>query len=164
MESKAKLFGHPVHPMLVVLPLGLFVMAVVSDISYMSTQNSAFAIVSYWDIAGGIVGGLLAAVFGLVDFLAIPSGTRAKAIGMYHGLVNVIVIALFGVSWLMRASVDDHLPSLMASVLIFAGLLLGAVSGWLGGELVDRLGVGVDEGANLNAPSSLRGPVRARPR
>jgi uncharacterized membrane protein len=164
MESKAKLFGHPIHPMLVVLPLGLFIMAVVSDIGYMSTQNSAFAVVSYWDIAGGIIGGLLAAVFGLVDFLAIPSGTRAKTIGMYHGLVNVIVIALFGVSWLMRATVEDHLPSLMASVLIFAGVLLGAVSGWLGGELVDRLGVGVDEGANLNAPSSLRGPVRARTR
>jgi uncharacterized membrane protein len=164
MESKAKLFGHPIHPMLVVLPLGLFIMAVVSDIGYMSTQNSAFAVVSYWDIAGGLIGGLLAAVFGLIDFLAIPSGTRAKTIGLYHGLINLIVVALFGVSWLMRASVEDHLPSLMASVLIFAGVLLGAVSGWLGGELVDRLGVGVDEGANLNAPSSLRGPIRARTR
>ena len=157
MESKAKLFGHPIHPMLIVLPLGLFIMAVVTDIGYMSTQSGTFALVSYWNIAGGLIGGLLAAVFGLVDFLAIPSGTRAKAIGLYHGLLNVIVVALFGVSWLMRASVEGHLPSLMASVLIFAGLLIGAVSGWLGGELVDRLGVGVDEGANLNAPSSLRG-------
>ena len=62
----------------------------------------------------------------------------------------------------MRASADGHLPSLMASVLIFLGLLIGSVSGWLGGELVDRLGVGVDEGANLNAPNSLHGPARGQ--
>jgi uncharacterized membrane protein len=139
-------------------------MAVISDIGYMSTNNASLGTVSYWNIAVGLLGGLLAAVFGLVDFLAIPSGTRAKTIGMLHGLVNLLVIVLFGVSFLMRASADDHLPSLMASVLIFGGLLLGAVAGWLGGELVDRLGVGVDEGANLNAPSSLHGPVRARSR
>ena len=102
MESRAKLFGHPIHPMLVVLPLGLFVMAVISDIGYLWTGDSSFAIVSYWNIAVGILGGLLAAVFGTIDVLAIPSGTRAKAIGMYHGLLNVLLIVLFGVSWLMR--------------------------------------------------------------
>jgi len=164
MESRAKLFGHPIHPMLIVLPLGLFIMAVISDIGYMSTHSAALAAVSYWNIGVGILGGLLAAVFGLIDFLAIPSGTRAKTIGMFHGLINVLVIALFGFSWFMRASAEGHLPSTMASALIFGGVLFGAVAGWLGGELVDRLGVGVDEGANLNAPSSLHGPVRARPR
>ncbi len=157
MESKAKLFGHPIHPMLIVLPLGLFIMAVVSDIGYMSTHNSAFALVSYWDIAGGIVGGLLAAVFGTIDWWAIPSGTRAKAIGLYHGIGNVVVVLMFAISWWMRSTVEGYLPATSASVLIFAGLLLGCVTGWLGGELVDRLGVGVDEGANLDAPSSLSG-------
>src|ERR1051325_10901796 len=102
MESRAKLFGHPIHPMLIVLPLGLFIMAAVSDISYMSSRNGTFAMVSYWDIAVGIIGGLLAAVFGLIDFLAIPTGTRARTIGLFHGLVNLIVIVLFGISWLMR--------------------------------------------------------------
>lgn len=164
MESRAKLFGHPIHPMLIVLPLGLFVMAAVSDIGYMSTHSAGLATVSYWDIAGGILGGLLAAVFGTIDWWAIPSGTRAKAIGLYHGVGNVIVVLFFAVSWWMRYNAPDNLPTTTASVLVFAGVALGAVTGWLGGELVDRLGVGVDEGANLDAPSSLSGPVRARTR
>ena len=163
MESKTKLLGHPIHPMLIVLPLGLFIMAVISDIGFMSTGSRGLAFVSYWDIVGGIIGGLIAAVFGSVDWWAIPSGTRAKTIGLYHGVGNVIVVALFAASWWMRVAVEGHVPSTTASALIFAGVALGAVTGWLGGELVDRLGVGVDEGAHLNAPSSLSGrAVRGR--
>jgi uncharacterized membrane protein len=161
MESRAKLFGHPVHPMLIVFPLGLFVMAVLGDIAYMTTGHQAFAAVSYWNIAGGIVGGLVAAVFGLIDWLAIPPKTRAKSIGLYHGVANVIVVTLFAVSWLTRRPVEAHVPSLAASTLGFVAIALGAVAGWLGGELVDRLGVGVDDGAHLDAPSSLSGaPAR----
>jgi uncharacterized membrane protein len=164
MESKAKLFGHPIHPMLIVLPLGLFIMAVISDIGFISTHAAGLAAVSYWDIAGGVLGGLLAATFGAIDWWAIPSGTRAKTIGLYHGVGNVIVVALFAISWWMRYSAEGHVPTTAASALIIAGVLLGAVTGWLGGELVDRLGVGVDEGAHLDAPNSLRGPVRVRTR
>jgi uncharacterized membrane protein len=165
MESKAKLFGHPIHPMLIVFPLGLFIMAVLADIAYMITDHAAFAVVSYWDIAGGIVGGLLAAVFGFIDWLAIPAKTRAKSIGLWHGVGNVVVVALFAVSWLTRRPVEGHLPTLAASVLGIVAIVLGAVTGWLGGELVDRLGVGVDDGAHLDAPSSLSGePVRPRTR
>ena len=165
MESKAKLFGHPIHPMLIVFPLGLFIMAVLADIAYMVTNHIAFAAVAYWNIAGGIVGGLLAAVFGFIDWLAIPGKTRAKSIGLYHGVGNVVVVALFAVSWLTRRQIDGHLPSLAASVLGIVGIALGAVTGWLGGELVDRLGVGVDDGAHLDAPSSLSGePARPRAR
>jgi uncharacterized membrane protein len=162
MESKAKLFGHPIHPMLIVLPLGLFLMAVFSDIAYLATGNPTFAIVSYWDIGAGIVGGLLAAIFGFIDWWAIPAGTRAKSIGLYHGIGNVIVVVLFLISCLMRYGVEGYIPSTMASVLIFAGIVLGAVTGWLGGELVDRLGVGIDDGAHLDAPSSMSGrPARS---
>lgn len=164
MESRAKLFGHPIHPMLIVFPLGLFIMSVLSDIAYMITNHAAFAAVSYWDIAGGIVGGLLAAVFGLIDWLAIPSGTRARSIGLYHGVGNVVVVVLFAVSWLTRREVEGHLPTLAASVLAIVAVLLGAVTGWLGGELVDRLAVGVDDGAHLDAPSSLSGEPAKRVR
>ena len=165
MESKAKLFGHPIHPMLIVFPLGLFIMAVLADIAYMVTDHIAFAAVAYWNIAGGVVGGLLAAVFGFIDWLAIPAKTRAKSVGLYHGLGNVVVVALFAVSWLTRRQIDGHVPSLAASVLGIVGIALGAVTGWLGGELVDRLGVGVDDGAHLDAPSSLSGePARPRTR
>ena len=163
MESKAKLFGHPIHPMLIVLPLGLFLMAVASDIGYLTTGREALAIVAYWDILAGVVGGLLAAVFGLIDWLAIPSGTRAKSIGLYHGVGNVVVVVLFAASWMLRRPAVGHAPSTLATVLIVGGIVLGAVTGWMGGELVDRLGVGVDEGAHLDAPSSLSGqPARAR--
>jgi uncharacterized membrane protein len=168
VESRAKLFGHPVHPMLIVLPLGLFIMAVVTDLAFFVTGNGTFAAVSYWNIVGGILGGLAAAIFGFIDWLAIPSGTRAKAIGLYHGAGNVVVVALFAVSASMRYSVGGYYPSLTAMLLAAAALILGAVTAWLGGELVDRLGVGVDDGAHVNAPSSLRdrstqgrGPVGA---
>src|SRR5215207_812314 len=99
MESRAKLLGHPVHPMLIVLPLGLFIAAVVFDALYLWRGTPAFAAVSYWNIAGGVVGGLLAAVFGLIDWLAIPANTRAKRIGLFHGVANVVVVVLFSVAW-----------------------------------------------------------------
>jgi uncharacterized membrane protein len=163
MESRAKLLGHPIHPMLVVLPLGLFIAAVVFDALYLWRANPTFAAVGYWNIAAGIVGGLIAAVFGLVDWLAIPSGTRAKRIGLLHGAANVIVITAFALGWWMRSAAPDVAPSLNVFLIEAAALVLGGVAGWLGGELVDRLGVGVDDGAHLDAPSSLSGrPVRLR--
>src|SRR5438067_2125473 len=157
MESKIKIAGHPAHPILIVLPLGLFISAVVFDIVYLVTDNKAFAPVSFWNIAAGVIGGLLAAVFGLVDWLAVPGGTRAKQVGIWHGLGNVVVVLLFAGSWLVRLNEPGNVPNTVALALSFVGVLLGAVMGWLGGELVDRLGVGVDTGANLNAPNSLSG-------
>src|ERR687884_663544 len=102
MESKVKLFGHPIHPMLIVLPLGLLAAALVFDILYLITGNGALATVAFWNILAGIIGGLLAAVFGLIDWLAIPGGTRAKQVGLLHGVGNVVVVGLFAVSWLLR--------------------------------------------------------------
>jgi uncharacterized membrane protein len=79
MESRAKLLGHPIHPMLIVLPLGLFIGAVVFDALYLWRGTPIFATAAYWNIAAGVVGGLLAAVFGLIDWFAIPTGTRGEA-------------------------------------------------------------------------------------
>lgn len=161
MESRAKLFGHAAHPMLVVFPLGLFIFALICDIAYLVTREPSFATVAYWDITGGIIGGLLAAVFGLVDWLAIPRGTRAKTIGMWHGLGNVVLVGLFFVTWALRTNSPGFEPSTLAIALSCIAVALGGVTSWLGGELVDRLGVGVDEGAHLDAPSSLSGrPAR----
>jgi uncharacterized membrane protein len=161
MESKVKLLGHPVHPILVVLPLGLFIAAVVFDALYLWGGSSTFAAVAFWNIAGGIIGGLLAAIFGLIDWLAIPAGTRAKRIGLLHGGSNVVVVSAFALVWLMRSGAADPVPTTGVFLLEVGALMLGAVAGWLGGELVDRLGVGIDDGAHLDAPSSLSGrPAR----
>ncbi|UBU16321.1 DUF2231 domain-containing protein [Nonomuraea gerenzanensis] len=92
-----------------------------------------------------------------------PGGRRAKRVGALHGIGNVLVLVLvlFAGSWLLRTG-TDWVPTVPALVLSFAGVLVGGVAGWLGGELVDRLGVGVDEGANVNAPSSLSGGPATR--
>ena len=163
MESRAKLLGHPIHPMLVVLPLGLFIGAVVFDAVYLWRGSPTFATAAYWNIAAGIVGGLLAAVFGLIDWLAIPAGTRAKRIGLLHGASNVVVVGMFALAWLARGNTPGTAPTATLFLLEAAALALGSVAGWLGGELVDRLAVGVDDGAHLDAPSSLSGrPARQR--
>jgi uncharacterized membrane protein len=163
MESRAKLLGHPIHPMLIVLPLGLFISAVAFDALYLWGVAPTFATVAYWNIAAGVVGGLLAAVFGLIDWFAIPAGTRAKRIGLLHGGSNIVVVVIFALVWLMRGDTGNAIPTTNLFLLEVAGLALGSIAGWLGGELVDRLGVGVDDGAHLDAPSSLSGrPARQR--
>ena len=155
MESKTKLFGHPVHPMLVVFPLGLLATAVIFDIIYMSTGNPAFPTASFYMIAAGIIGGLIAALFGFIDWLALPANSRAKSIGGWHGIGNVVIVALFAVSWFLRRDNLNFAPDGLASLLSFAAVALALITAWIGGELVYRLGVAVDPGANVNAPSSL---------
>src|SRR5579884_3814677 len=102
MESHAKILGHPAHPMLVVFPLGLLAASLGFDAGFLATGNPEFAIVSFWAIAAGILGGLLAAVFGAIDWWAIPRQTRAKAIGAWHGVANLIVVLLFIANWFLR--------------------------------------------------------------
>ena len=154
METRAKLLGHPIHQMLIVFPLGLLATSFIFDIVYLATRNGRFADVSFWMIAAGIIGGLVAAVFGLIDWLSIPKGTRAKRIGALHGIGNVIVTGLFVVSWLVRYDAPRS-PEAIAVVLSGIAVALALVTGWLGGELVDRLAIGVYDGAHADAPSSL---------
>src|SRR5918997_5719252 len=159
MESKAKALGHPIHQMLIPFPFGLLSTAVIFDVIYLVWGNPTMVTVSYWMIIAGIIGGLIAAPFGLIDWLAIPQGTRAKSVGLLHGLGNVVVLVLFVGSWYLRynnaEAVTPYLPTTAALALSFVGFALAGATGWLGGELVDRLSVGVDDGANLDAVSSL---------
>jgi uncharacterized membrane protein len=154
MESKTKLFGHPIHPMLIVFPIGLLATAVIFDIIHLVTDNTVLAVVSFYMIAAGVAGGLLAAIFGFIDWLALPS-SRAKSIGLWHGIGNVVITGLFAISWILRGGNDNFVPDTLALLLSFAGIGLALVTAWIGGELVYRLGVGVDPGANVNAPNSL---------
>lgn len=155
MKAKARLLGHPIHQMLIVFPLGLLGTSLFFDIAHLVSGNPQWALISYWLIVVGIIAALVAAVFGLIDWTAIPSGTRAKKIGALHGGGNVLVVLLFIGSCLMRRDAPGS-PETAAIVLSALAVMLALVTGWLGGELVNRLGVGVDEGANVNAPSSLK--------
>jgi uncharacterized membrane protein len=162
MESRVKLFGHPIHPMLIPFPIGLLATAVLFNVIYYFKDVSAFSWAAFYMIAAGIIAALIAAVFGIVDFLNIPSGTRAKSIAQLHGGGNVTVVVLFAIAWLLRLPHPEDSQTL-AFILELIGVGLLGFTGWLGGELVDRLGVGVDQGANLNAPSSLSGMPAAGP-
>ena len=160
MEGSAKAAGHPIHQQLVVFPLGLLATAVVFDVLRLITDNDDFAIASYYMIAAGIIAGLLAAVFGAIDFAAIPGGTRAKRVGAMHGGGNVVVVVLFAVSWFLRGDEPGYAPTTLAFLVALVAALIATVTGWLGGELVDRLGVGVDPDAGLDAPSSFETGIK----
>jgi uncharacterized membrane protein len=164
MESKFKVFGHGAHPILIVFPLGLLATSVIFDVIYFATGNGQFSVVSYWMIIAGIIGGLVAAVPGFVDWLAIPKGTRAKRVGLLHAVGNDIVLLLFAISWWMRRdNPPEYRPDTIAFLLSAIAFLLSMATGWLGGELVERLGMGVHDGAHLDAPNSLSGrPARER--
>ena len=151
-----KFLGHPIHQALIAFPIGLLGGAVFFDVIAIVISSPNLLQASYYMIAAGVISGLVAAPFGLLDWLSIRPGTRARFIGAVHGLGNVVVLALFAGSWLLRRP-DVLGPSAAAFGLSTVGLLFALVTGWLGGELVDRLGVGVDEGANVDAPSSLSG-------
>src|SRR5689334_7727389 len=121
MESRAKLFGHPIHQMLIVFPLGLLAMGLLFDIIALFKDNgSDLHRAANYMIEAGIIGGLVAAVFGLIDWTGIPSGTRAKSIGLLHGGGNVVIVALFIIAWWLRRDAPQD-PSNTAIVLEIIG-------------------------------------------
>jgi uncharacterized membrane protein len=158
MKARVEVAGHAVHPMLVVFPLGLLATSVAWDICHLATQNAAWGTVAFWTIVAGVIGGLAAAVPGFIDWLAIPRGTRARAVGLYHMILNLIVVGLFVVSLIARWTAPLGYATAGASRMFWGwmGVAIAVVSAWLGGELVETLGVSVREDANVNAASSLR--------
>ena len=158
MESRLKVLGHPLHPMLIVFPLGLFITSVVFDLIRIISGNAFFSELAFWMIGAGLIGGLFAGAAGLADYVAIPRGTRAARIASYHGIGNLFVLVAFATGWVARSYAQPHGElSVFPFICSIVGLMLGGLTAWLGGELVDRLGVGVDNGANVNASNSLTG-------
>ncbi|HVU51030.1 MAG TPA: DUF2231 domain-containing protein [Polyangia bacterium] len=157
MKSRVVVAGHALHPMLIVFPLGLLATSVVWDVCALATHAPRWALISFWTIVAGVVGALLAAVPGFVDWLGIPRGTRARRLGTYHLVINLAVVALFIVSLAGRWATPGGYEAAGAGCMIvgWIGVALAVVSSWLGGELVETLGVSVREGANPDAPSSL---------
>jgi uncharacterized membrane protein len=144
-------YGHPFHPILVTLPIGAWVCSLVFDVATKLDSAGRPALVegSYWLIGIGIVGALVAAVFGLLDLVGIPRGTRALKIGLTHLCLNLVVVAIFAVDFAWRHSDYYEVREVRAVQLILSavGLAVLAASGWLGGQLAYRYGVRVAEEA-----------------
>ncbi|GLY51425.1 DUF2231 domain-containing protein [Lentzea sp. NBRC 102530] len=163
MRSRVRAAGHAVHPILIVFPLGLLTTAVGFDVLYLVTERGSFAFTSAHLIAAGLLMGVVTAATGWLDWwLVVPRGTRARRIGLLHGVVNAAVLVVFAVSWALRLGAPDWGPTWPAVIAGWLGLLAGGLGGWLGGELVERLGVSVEEDAHVDAPSSLSGATSAR--
>jgi uncharacterized membrane protein len=154
MKAKARFLGHPIHQMLIVFPMGLLGTAVIFDIIFLVAGSETMATVAYWMIASGVLGAMFAIPFGIIDYTKILPRTRAKSIGLMHGAGNCVVSILFALSWWLRD--PEGLPTIFPMIFSFAGLGLALVTGWLGGELVSRLGIGVYDDASPNAISSLK--------
>jgi uncharacterized membrane protein len=136
-------------------PIALFITGFIFDAIALFGDNGTFSQVGFWCITAGLIGAVLAAVTGLADWGKIPTNTRAKSVGLRHGLLNALVVILFLVSWALRINVTEHRASGVLVVVELIAVAVASVSAWLGGELVDRLGIGVDEDAHPDATSSL---------
>ena len=142
-QTNARISTHPIHPMLVVLPLGLWIVALVFDIVYAVTGNQLWRTVAFWNIGAGIIGALLAAIPGFVDYLDLEG--RARRLGTYHMILNLLAVALYAVNFFIRMRVDGE--SWWPLALSVIGVIGIGVSGWLGGEMVYVERVGVKEEA-----------------
>ena len=153
MRASANIGGHPIHPMLVGLPIGLWVFSFVSDLIYLWRGNPAWQIVAFYCLAGGCVGAALAAVFGLIDLLGIKDSTAFRT-GLLHAGCNVVALVIFGVSFYFRTAGGGQAlgaGSRVPVALSLVGVIVLSVAGWLGGEMVFKGGVGVDMRTDINA-------------
>jgi len=141
MSSPASIKKHPLHPMVVGVPIGLWVFALVCDVVHALNGNGVWQSVGTYCIAGGIVGAILAAVPGLIDYFSIDEA-EMRRIANLHLAVNLGAVVLFAINlWLrFRLPADSFLPL----VLSIAGVLAMGVGGWLGGEMVYVKGMAVE--------------------
>jgi uncharacterized membrane protein len=144
MASRASIYRHPIHPMLVVFPIGLWVFSFVCDlVALKRPENSVFwNDMAFYTMAGGVVGALLAAIPGYLDFHSLRE-PRVKRIATTHFVLNVIVIILyvFNLGFRLNQPVETKTSAVLISAI---AIFLLAISGWLGGSMVYVHGVAVE--------------------
>lgn len=153
MNRSVRFLGHSVHQMLVVFPAGLLLTAFLVDawtLAWPGTQLVGFNDVL---LPIGLATAAVAAPFGYLDWRQLPSPSRARRVGALHGLGNAAAVLLFLLSWWLRRNGEPTPELALLPSLLAGGLML--ITLWLGGELVSRLGVGVDKDAHIDASSSL---------
>ena len=137
-------YGHPFHPILVTIPIGSWVASIVFDlIAFVAEDPTPYVVAARILILIGIVGAVLAAVWGFLDYLQLAAGTPARRTATIHMILNLGVTVLFVINLLVRLAQDDDEPSVIGFVLSLLGLAALGVSGWLGGKLAYRYGVRV---------------------
>ena len=138
MTTRVSIAGHPVHAMLVPIPIGLWIFSLVADFVFISTGDPRWAAAAFFTLGGGIIGALLAALPGLVDLIGLRD-SRAQRIGVYHLVLNLAIVAVQAANFWLRMDEggSDVLPRAI-SIVAVAALI---ASGWLGGHLVHVLGV-----------------------
>lgn len=140
MRTPANIAGHPIHPMLVPIPIGLWIFSFVCDLIFVFGSGApVWSTVALYTMAGGIIGALAAAVFGFIDLLSLPPEPRRTA--LMHMTINLVIVVLYLVNFWLRRGTPDNPGNLVWLSLVSIGLLV--VSGWLGGKLVYVLGVAV---------------------
>jgi len=144
MRATARIASHPIHPMLVAFPIGLWIPSFILDLLGRSTGNPLYWAAGFIAIIGGCIGAVLAAGAGVVDlFYSVPKNSSGRNRGYLHGGLNTLVLILFIIIAARRGGPDaipDNL-SLLLSAIAVIGL---GVSGWLGGTLAYRNQIGVD--------------------
>jgi uncharacterized membrane protein len=139
MRTPASIAGHPIHPMLVTIPIGLWVFSFVCDLFVLTGRTGAWSTVALYTMIGGIVGALLAALPGFIDMLSLPPGPKRTAI--VHMTINLTVVALYVINaWMRMGSPDNFRNAFWLSLLAIALL---SISGWLGGKMVYVYGIAV---------------------
>ena len=140
MRTPANIAGHPIHPMLVTLPIGLWVFSFVCDLFFVFGSGApVWSTVARYTMAGGIIGALAAAIPGLIDLLSLPPEPRKTAV--VHMGINLTIVVLYVINFWLRSRTPDN-PGALVWLSLLAILML-VVSGWLGGKMVFLLGVGV---------------------
>lgn len=160
MSSPSSVAKHPIHPMLVTFPIGLWVFSLISDIIFRSGGGQVWWYVAYYNIIAGVVGALLAAIPGFIDLFSLKP-SRAKRVGLWHMGLNLAIVVLFIVNYYIRGrSVQMASEPFILSII---GIALLLVSGWLGGEMVYVHGIAVDrEAAPDRQPEPMRTQVKVR--
>lgn len=141
VPSAAAILGHPIHPMLVPLPIGALSLAIVSDLAYAATRDATWARTSQFLVLSGILTGALAGAFGATDFLARPR-IRDHGSAWLHGGGNLLAVGLSAANLALRRNRRGRVPSAALGLSLATGTLL-LVTGWLGGELSYRHRIGV---------------------
>ena len=144
MKSKASISGHPIHPMLIPFPIGLWATSFVVDVLFYFLRHPTLLVIAKFMIAAGCLGAIAAAIPGIIDWLAIKNGD-AKRVANWHARLNVAALVIFAISFFLRMNSYSELVGRKLTIpflLSLVGVILITISGWLGGELVFRYGVG----------------------